>query len=108
MRKDEDPRITKDDAKNQWVAFDYKEQMELAKTTRNVLLAVLAELSWLYFKAWDRKKPIVFNISALGFSRRIVRKAIRDLEAVGWISVERRKNKAPRVTILKGFHLSIS
>jgi len=87
-----------------WVAFDYKKLMELARVTRSPLLAVLAELYRLYFQAWNKGKPIVFNCSAIGFERRAVMRALRILEKQGWISVERQATKAARVTLLKGFH----
>jgi len=44
--------------KYKWTRYEYQEQLELAKLTRNALLAVLAELHRLHFLAWDKKAPI--------------------------------------------------
>src|SRR5260370_17679095 len=57
--------------KYKWTRYEYQEQLELAKLTRNALLAVLAELHRLHFLAWDKKAPIGFGTSilrSLGFN----------------------------------------
>jgi hypothetical protein len=88
-----------------WAAYNYRELLELAKQTRNILLAVLAELHRLHFQAWKKKEPIEFGnsvIEPLGFNRHDKIRALRVLEKAGWISVQWHRRKLPKVTILKG------
>jgi hypothetical protein len=87
--------------KYKWTQYDYREQLELAKLTRNALLAVLAELHRLHFIAWGKKAPIRFGTSvlrSLGFSRHDKIRALRTLEKAGWITVQWHKCKSPDVT----------
>ena len=88
------------------MAFQYKEQLELARQTRNVLMAVMAELHRQWFKAWDKKAAVVLGnitLQSLGFDHHNKIRALKALEAAGWISVRWRKCQSPLVTILKGF-----
>jgi hypothetical protein len=87
-----------------WVGFHYKELMTLASIARNPLLAVLAELYRLHFRAWDKREPIVFNCSSLGLSRWSVMRALKVLERQGWISIQLSKGHSARVKIIKGFY----
>jgi hypothetical protein len=89
-----------------WVGYNYLDLLELAKQTRNALLAVLAELHRLHFLAWDKKAPIVFSNStlrSLGFSHHDKIRALQSLETTGWITVQWHKHKSPLVTIVRGF-----
>ena len=91
--------------KYKWTRYDYREQLELAKLTRNALLAVLAELHRLHFLAWNKKAPIVFSSSSLrsfGFSHHDKIRALHSLEKAGWITVQWHKRKSPLVTIVRG------
>jgi hypothetical protein len=96
-KKNDDPGL--------WVAFYHKETIALAKQTRNVLLAVMTELHRLYFRAWDKREPIVFNHSKLGLDPDAVLRALKSLEKAKWISVERKRGQYPRVTVHGGLHL---
>jgi hypothetical protein len=92
----------------EWVAYRYSEQLELARQTRNALLAVQAELFRLHFQAWGKKTSFVFGntkLRSLGFSHHEKIRALKVLEAAGWISVQWRKGRSPLVTIVKGFRL---
>jgi hypothetical protein len=94
--------------KCKWVICDYQKQLELAKQTRNALLAVQAELHRLYFDAWDKKAPIVFGsgvLRSLGFNHHDKIRALRALEKAGWITVQWHKRKSPQVTIIGGLTL---
>jgi hypothetical protein len=96
-----------DENKCGWVAFRYEKIMGLAHKTRNPLLAVLAELHWLYFRAWDKEKPIELNnctLRKLGFTHHNKKRILKILEEDGWISIEWRTRKSPLVTIISGFH----
>jgi DNA-binding MarR family transcriptional regulator len=91
--------------KYKWTRYEYQEQLELAKLTRNALLAVLAELHRLHFLAWDKKAPIEFSSSvlrSLGFSHHDKIRALQSLEKAGWITVQRHKRKSPMITIVRG------
>jgi hypothetical protein len=89
-----------------WVQYHYEEQLELAKSSRNVLLAVQAELFHLHFKSWDKTTPITLGnsvVQSLGFHPTGKIRALKDLEKAGWITVQWRKRQSPLVTIVKGF-----
>jgi hypothetical protein len=91
--------------KYKWTGYDYREQLKLAKQTRNALLAVLAELHRLHFQAWNKKEPVRFGNSALrslGFSHHEKIRALEALEKADWITVKWHKRKAPQVTIKRG------
>ena len=92
--------------KYKWTRYDYRDQLELAKLTRNALLAVLAELHRLYFLAWNKKASIKFGSSALrslGFSHHEKIRALQALEKAGWITVQWHKCRAPLIIIVRGF-----
>lgn len=98
----------KEASKCRFVQFSYKEEMELARQSRDALLAVRAELYRLHFQAWDKKAPIAFNNAALqglGFSHHDKIRALKALEAAKWITVRWRVKRSPEVVILKGFYL---
>jgi hypothetical protein len=63
-----------------WTSYSYEKQLELAKSSRIPLLAVLAELHRLHFQARNKKAPIA-----------------------GWITVKWNKLRTPQVTIVSGF-----
>ena len=91
-----------------FVQYQYKAQLELARSSRNALLAVQAELYHLHFKSWDKTASIelgnaVFRV--LGFSHADKIRALKELEKAGWIAVQWRDRKSPLVTLLKGFKL---
>lgn len=91
-----------------WVGFSHKELLELARQTRNPLLAVLAELACLHYRAWDKSRPIPYSNSGfqnLGFSHHDKIRALKNLANAGWVSVQWRKNRSPLVTILRGFQV---
>ena len=90
----------------EWIAFRYKDQLELARQTRNALLAVQAELFRLHFQNWNKGKSIEVGTSTLrelGFSHHDKIRALKALESAGWIAVEWRKRKSPLVILIKGF-----
>jgi hypothetical protein len=94
--------------KYKWTRYEYQEQLELAKLTRNALLAVLAELHRLHFLAWDKKAPIGFGTSilrSLGFNAHDKIRSLQALEKAGWITVQWYKRKSPDVTIVRGLPL---
>ena len=79
--------------------------MELAKLTRNALLAVLAELHRLHFLAWNKKAPIKFGSSvlrSLGFSHNEKIRSLQALERAGWITVQWHKRESPLITVVRG------
>jgi hypothetical protein len=80
--------------------LDYEEQLRLAKILRWPGLAVQAELYRLWFKAYDKTKPVELSntvLQNLGFARSTKNQTLRRLEKAGWIKVEWRKNKSPLV-----------
>jgi hypothetical protein len=93
-----------------FVQFFYENQLELADRIRNCLMAVQAEIYHLYFKSWDKTQPIELGnkvLQSLRFDNKQKKKALEDLESVGWIKVEWRKNQSPLITPLApGFKLS--
>jgi hypothetical protein len=91
-----------------FVQYNYKAQLELAKSSRNALLAVQAELYYLHFKCWDKTAPIALGnavFRALGFCNKDKTRALKELENAKWIYVQWRERKSPLVTLLKGFKL---
>ena len=97
--------------KYKWTRYEYQEQLELAKLTRNALLAVLAELHRLHFLAWDKKAPIEFSSSvlrSLGFSHHDKIRSLQSLEKAGWITVRWHRCKSPRITIVRGLSLDFN
>lgn len=103
----EDAFALKDGAECAWVGFGYKELLALARQTRKPLLAVLAELHRLHFRAWDKKAQIELSNSAcrkLGFDHHTKMRALKALEAAGWITVQWRRRKAPSIKLIRGFY----
>jgi hypothetical protein len=91
--------------KYKWTRYEYQEQLELAKLTRDALLAVLAELHRLHFLAWNKKAPIKFGNSVLrflGFNHHDKIRALQALEKAGWITVQWHRRKCPQITIVRG------
>jgi hypothetical protein len=91
-----------------WVAFHYVGQLELARQTRNALMAVQAELFRLHYEAWDKSKPIKFSnhvLRELGFNRHDKIRALKILETAGWIRIKWRERKSPLVTLVAGFRV---
>jgi hypothetical protein len=91
-----------------FVQFDYLAQLELARVSKNALLAVMAELYRIHYENRGVKKPFPFGMTKALRELKITRprkiKALEALAAAGWIYVEWADGKAPLVTILKGFH----
>jgi hypothetical protein len=86
-----------------WCKFDYDQQLALAKKTRIAGYVVQAEIHRLWFKSINKTQPIALGNSVfeeLGFNRHAKNRALRDLEAVGSITVEWRKQKSPLVTVI--------
>ena len=95
----ESPRQTKP----LWCKFDYNRQIELARQSRNAIIAVQTELYRLRFKAYDKAKPIPVGnqfLKSLGISHHAKIWALKKLEKVGIIEVDWRKNRTPLVTII--------
>lgn len=72
-----------------------------AKATRSPTTLVLIELLYASWKA--RSSTFSFpnvRLAALGISREIKRRVLRDLERGGLITVERRPRKSPVVTLI--------
>jgi hypothetical protein len=93
--------------KTEWVAFPYNRVLELARVSRDPLLAALAELHHLQFRSWEKDKPLKFPSTVfyqLGFSRHAKIRALKALEKAGWVSVKWFKRKSPIVEILRGFY----
>jgi hypothetical protein len=74
---------------------------EAAKATRMPGMLVLIELLHRSWKAKSLTFPLPNrDLGKHGVSREIKRKKLRDLEAAGLITVERRHGKTPRVTLV--------
>jgi hypothetical protein len=74
---------------------------EAAKATRMPGMLVLIELLHRSWKAKGLTFPLPNgSLRKHGVSREIKRKKLRDLEAAGLITVERRDGKAPLVTLV--------
>jgi hypothetical protein len=89
-----------------WTSYSYEKQLDLAKSSRIPLLAVLAELHRLHFQARNKKAPIELGNSrlrTLGFSHHDKKRALHILERAGWITVKWNKLRTPQVTIVSGF-----
>src|SRR5262249_4580306 len=93
--------------KYSFVAYGYKDEMELAKQSRNALLAVRAELHRLHFLTKDKNAPIRLGnavFKSLGFTHCSKNRALKILEKGRWVAVEWNKTKSPLVTLLRGFY----
>jgi hypothetical protein len=74
---------------------------QIVRTTHNAELAVLARLYELWFLNFQRN-PVALSsvgVRAMGISRFSQMRALKSLEESKQISIERRKNKSPLVTI---------
>jgi hypothetical protein len=67
----------------EWHRFYYLDLLTLAKASRNVLIAVLAELHHLHYKSFDKSKPVALGntfLEALGFHRSCKNPALKQLK----------------------------
>jgi hypothetical protein len=73
---------------------------EAAKATRSPATLVLIDL---LYRAWKAKGPTFplpnMRLSKNGVSRKVKCRVLRDLEAAGLITIERRHGKTPLVTL---------
>ena len=86
---------------NWWDKSYYGPSLEIASHTRNALLAVMAIIRNL-----NKGKPFTFGnvtMGECGFRSRDKIRALKELEATGFVRVEWRKKKSPLVTVLKDF-----
>ena len=96
----ETPRINFSKA-NWWDKSYYGPSLEIASHTRNALLAVVAIIRNL-----NKGKPFTLGNATMeewGFRSRDKIRALKELEATGFVKVEWRKKKSPLVTVLKDF-----
>jgi hypothetical protein len=99
------PKPDKKRSQTVWSKFENQELYQLGQQLHVVRLIVLARLSLLYFRAWDKREPFAFSSSIPGFARTTVRRFLTDLERASWISIQHSKGRSFRITILKGFAL---
>ena len=95
QRKPRRPRL--------WVKYDYETELQLAKELREPAIAVRAELYRLWFKAYDKARPVSLGNSGflkLGIDRRAKIQGLKVLEKLGMIRVEWRRRKSPLVSIV--------
>jgi hypothetical protein len=88
----------------EWHRFYYLDLLNLAKASRNVLIAVLAELHHLHYKSFDKSKPVALGntfLDALGFHRSCKNPALKQLEKAGWITVQWRARKPPLISFVR-------
>jgi len=86
---------------NWWDKAYYGPSLEIASRARNALLAVIAIIRNL-----NKGKPFTFGnvtMGECGFRSRDKIRALKELEATGFVRVEWRKKKSPLVTVLKDF-----
>lgn len=92
-----------------FVQYPYDAQLNLAKQTRNCLIAVQAELSRLHFRNWDKTQPIELGnavFRSLGFDNKQKKKALEALETAKHIKVKWRENQSPLIVLTDtGFRL---
>ncbi len=89
---------------DEWFPVSYTDMRNLAYVSRNPLIAVLAEIHHLRFKALDKTKPVALSnvaLRELGFHHTDKERALKSLEEAGMIVVERRKGRSPLVSILQ-------
>jgi hypothetical protein len=94
-----EPKKLKSD--DEFIILYYTDLRNLAYVSRNPLLAVLAELHHLRFKAIDKTKPVALSnvaLEALGFHRSDKVRSLKILEAAGMVTVQWRNGKSPLVT----------
>jgi hypothetical protein len=74
---------------------------EAAKATRSPATLVLVELLYRSWKAKSLTFPLSNkSLEKNGVSREVKRRVLRDLQAAGLITVERRHGHSPRVTLV--------
>jgi hypothetical protein len=86
---------------NWWDKSYYGPSLEIPSHTRNALLAVIAIIRNL-----NKGKPFALGnvtMGECGFRSRDKIRALKELEATGFVKVEWRKKKSPLVTVLKHF-----
>jgi hypothetical protein len=86
---------------NWWDKAYYGPSLEIASHARNALLAVVAII-----RSRNKGEPFVFGnvtMKQLGFRREDKIKALKELEATGFVKVEWRNRRSPLVTVLKEF-----
>jgi hypothetical protein len=92
---------TKSSRASWWDKSYYGPSLEIASHTRNALLAVMAIIRNL-----NKGQPLALGnitMGECGFRSRDKIRALKELEATGFVRVEWRKKKSPLVTVLKGF-----
>jgi hypothetical protein len=86
---------------NWWDKAYYGPSLEIASHARNALLAVVAII-----RNRNKGKPFTLGNGTMeecGFRSRDKIRALKELEATGFVKVEWRKKKSPLVTVLKEF-----
>ena len=86
---------------NWWDKAYYGPSLEIASHTRNALVAVMAIIRNL-----NKGKAFALGNATMeewGFRSRDKIRALKELEATGFVKVEWRKKKSPLVTVLKDF-----
>jgi hypothetical protein len=94
------PRINSSKA-NWWDKSYYGPSLEIASHARNALLAVVVIV-----RNRNKGKPFTLGnvtMEECGFRSRDKIRALKELEATGFVKVEWRKKKSPLVTVLKEF-----
>jgi hypothetical protein len=92
---------TKSSRANWWDKSYYNPSLEIASHARNALLAVMAIVRNL-----NKGKPFALGnvtMGECGFRSRDKIRALKELEATGFVRVEWRRKKSPLVTVLKDF-----
>jgi hypothetical protein len=86
---------------NWWDKAYYGPSLEIASHARNALLAVVAII-----RSRNKGEPFAFGnvtMKELGFRREEKIKALKQLEATGYVKVEWRNRRSPLVTVLRDF-----
>lgn len=86
---------------NWWDKAYYGPSLEIASRAGNALLAVVAII-----RNRNKGEPFVFGnvtMKELGFRREDKIKALKELEATGFVKVEWRDRQSPLVAVLKSF-----
>jgi len=86
---------------NWWDKAYYGPSLEIASHARNALLAVIVII-----RSRNKGQPFVFGnvtMKQLGFRREDKIRALKELEATGYVKVEWRNRKSPLVTVLQDF-----
>ena len=86
---------------NWWDKSYYGPSLEIASHAHNALLAVIAII-----RSRNKGGPFVFGnvtMKELGFRREDKIRALKALEAIGFVKVEWRNRQSPLVTVLRKF-----